>query len=80
MTDDEQRKVENKARTRLNRIRRVANRKGLELQKCRCRNKKDPDYGKARLCDIRTGQIVFGDLGGYGKSIIEIEEYLYIGD
>lgn len=69
-------KEKNKERTRENRIRRIAKRQGYVLQKSNSRNKQDNEYGMGRLCDMITGTIVFGDLGGFGKSLDEIEKFL----
>jgi len=29
-----------------------------------------------RLCDLETGMIILGTLGGFGKTIDEVEEFL----
>ena len=68
--------MNNQERVFENRLRRMANRKGLALQKSNCRNINDIEYGKARLCDLKTGTIVLGNIGGYGRTLVEIEKYL----
>jgi len=66
----------NKEKTRENKLRRMAKRQGYVLQKSNSRDRLAVEYGKGRLCDVNTGTIVFGNLGGFGKSIDEIEMFL----
>lgn len=57
-------------------LRRWAASKNLILQKRRAIDKRDKDYNTYRLCLSSSGAIVFGNSGGYGKSLEEIEEFI----
>jgi len=69
-----------------NRLRRMANRQGLQLMRSRARDPRDLTYGGYVLVDIETNGIVFGgELShpnadrGFGASLEDIEEFLTHG-
>lgn len=68
--------MDTKQHTKENRIRRMAKRQGYFIQKSGIRDSKGKEFNKARLCDIETGTIIFGEQGKFNKTIDEIEEYL----
>lgn len=62
-------------KVRENRLRRMAERQGLKLQKSRRRDPRALDYGKYWLFDVRnSNDLVVG--GEWGTSLDEIEEAL----
>jgi len=63
---------------RENRLRRMAARQGLELQKSRRRDPLAYDYGGYQLIDPGMNALVFGELAGhgFGASLDEIEQWL----
>jgi len=64
---------------RENRLRRMAERQGLKLEKSRRRDPRAWDFGTYQLVDPYTNTIVahnFATGRGYGLSLDEIEEYL----
>lgn len=66
-------------KVRENRLRRMAKRQGLRLEKSRRRDPKAVDYGGYMLIDIRSNGIVYGsDDFPYQADIDEIEEFLTI--
>jgi hypothetical protein len=59
------------------RIRRMANRQGLRLEKSRRRDTRAVDYGTYRLVDPATNTVVsYGGATPYGLSLDEIEKAL----
>ncbi len=64
-------------KTRENRLRRMAERQGYQLQKSRRRDPRAVDYGGWQLTDANNW-LVFGELAGrgYGASLDQVEEYL----
>ena len=64
-------------KTRENRLRRMADRQGLVLQKSRRRDPQAIDYGGWQITD-GNNWLVFGERAGrgYGASLDEIEEWL----
>ena len=60
------------------RLRRMAERQGLHLQKSRRRDPLALDYNGYQLIDPRSNTLVFGELGGhgYGAGLDDIEVYL----
>jgi hypothetical protein len=79
--------TENRARraekVRENRLRRMAQRQGLELRKSRTRDPRARDYGKYWLVDPFINNIVFGELPGEWRgnaaNLDDIERYLTEG-
>ena len=65
-------------KVRENRLRRAAERQGLELRKIRRRDPRAIDYGRFWLIDSETGG-VWLDQGRFGLSIDEVEEWLSQG-
>lgn len=64
-------------KVRENRIRRMAQRQGLRLEKSRRRDHRAYDYGTYWLIDIDTNSVAVGDLqSGYGLSLDEAEAAL----
>ena len=62
---------------RENRLRRVAARRGLVLQKSRRRDPQALDFGGYRLVNIYTNAVMLGsDPFPYSASLGEVEEYL----
>jgi hypothetical protein len=62
---------------RENRLRRAAQRQGLQLQKSRRRDTRAYDWGTYQLVDPYTNTLVaYGGRSGYGLSLDEIEEAL----
>jgi len=64
---------------RENRLRRMAERQGLKLEKSRQRDPRGYLYGTYQLVDPNYNTIVLSDRAygrGYGMSLDEIEEYL----
>jgi hypothetical protein len=60
-----------------NRIRRMAERQGLRLQKSRRRDTRAVDYGTYRLADPATNTVVsYGGSSRYGLTLDEIEKAL----
>jgi hypothetical protein len=60
-----------------NRLRRMARRQGLVLQKSRRRDWRAPDYGTYMLVDAATNAVIaYGLQSGYGLSISEVERAL----
>lgn len=69
MTDNE--------KVRENRLRRMAERQGLQLVKSRRRDPNAVDFGKFMLVDIATNSVAFGG-GSFGpeSDLDDIEKYL----
>lgn len=64
-------------KTHENRIRRIAERRGLRLEKSRRRDPRATDYGTYRLVDAETNAIeAYGDSSLYGLTLDEIEAQL----
>ncbi len=64
-------------KVRENRLRRMAKRQGLELQKSRRRDPKAYDFGGFMLVDVRTNSVAFGaDPLPFSLSIDDVEAYL----
>lgn len=64
-------------KVRENRLRRMAERQGMRLEKSRRRDERAVDYGTYHLVDERTNAIVASGLqSGYGLDLDEIEETL----
>jgi hypothetical protein len=61
-------------KVRENRLRRMAERQGLVLQKSRRRDPRALDYGVYRLIDVRRNVNV--EPGGEGMSLDEVEAWL----
>lgn len=60
-----------------NRLRRVAERRGLRLVKSRRRDPQAYDYGTYALIDVRSNALVAGDeLTGYGLTLEDVEATL----
>ena len=68
----------NAEKTRENRLRRMARRQGLELQKSRRRDPRALDYGGYQLIDRGSSSLVLGELAGtaFGASLDDIEAFL----
>ena len=65
-------------KSRENRLRRIADRRGLLFVKARRRDPRALDFGGYMLLDIGTGRVVFGagEIGRPSATLDEIEEYL----
>jgi hypothetical protein len=66
-------------KVRENRLRRLAQRHGLSLQKAKRRDPYSWDYGTYRLVSPESKNIVFANLAvgnGYGLSLDDVEDYL----
>jgi hypothetical protein len=65
-------------RAQEDRLRRVAERQGLRLEKARRRNPRALDYGRFRLIDTASGSPVFPshDLTEYPLSLHDVERAL----
>jgi hypothetical protein len=65
-------------KVRENRLRRVAARRGLHLEKSRRRDPNAFDYGTYWLIDHRTNAIAFRNfaLDSYGLTLDDVESYL----
>lgn len=64
-----------------NRVRRMAERQGLRLEKSRRRDPLALGFGTYGLIDIETERIVFGPAGGmYGRRLEEVEAFLAASD
>ena len=60
-----------------NLLRRVAKRRGLEVQRSRCRDPGAPDHGLYRVCDYATRQVVAGDgPRGYALDLADVARFL----
>jgi len=68
--------MDKKTRTYDARMRRWATNKNLILQRSTKRNKKDKLYGTYHLLSKESMTIIFGENGGYGKKLEEIEEFI----
>ena len=69
----------NQEKVRENRLRRVADRCGLRLQKSRARDPEDLTFGGYQLIDIQCSGVVFGYGNanyGYAASLDDLEEWL----
>jgi hypothetical protein len=64
--------------SRERRLRRMAERQGLELHKSRRRDKRALDYDGRWLTNTRTDELVLG--GEHGTTLDDIEAYLTGGD
>lgn len=75
MTTDQQTLEADKVRE--NRLRRMAERQGLRVEKSRRRDPRATDFGTYHLVDVETNTIVaYGLQSGYGLSLDEIEAAL----
>ena len=64
-------------KVRENRLRRMANRQGLGLQKCRARDPRALGYGSYRLIDLNLNAVIYHDpCSGYGRDLDDVEGYL----
>ncbi len=65
-------------KVRENRLRRMASRQGLTLQRSRLRDSRAIGYGTYQLVDARTGDVKAAAEpdGGYGLTLDEIESQL----
>lgn len=65
-------------KVRENRLRRMADRQGLRLDKSRRRDPRALDYGGYHLVNPSTNVLIFGEVAGrgFGASLDEIERYL----
>ena len=64
-------------KVRENRLRRMANRQGLALEKSRRRDKRAYDYGTYHLVDAATNTLTaYGHQSGYGLTLDEVEATL----
>ncbi len=63
-----------------NRVRRMADRQGLQLQKSRRRDPKALGYGTYRLVDPYNSDAVILGEAWYGFDLDQIDEYLEVGD
>jgi hypothetical protein len=62
---------------RENRLRRMADRQGLRLEKSRRRDPQALTFGTYRLVDLFTRALVLGDVNhSYGLDLDEVEKYL----
>jgi hypothetical protein len=61
-------------KVRENRLRRMADRRGLRLTKSRRRDERAVDYGRYWLSDEKTTALILG--GQFGDTLDEIEDYL----
>jgi hypothetical protein len=63
------------------RLRRMAERQGLRLERCRRRDTRALAYGTYRLADATTGNVVASNgITGYGLTLDQIERYLTRGE
>jgi hypothetical protein len=67
---------------RENRLRRIADRQGLRLEKSPRRDPRATGYGTFRLVGAVTGKLELdsGRPGGYGLSLDQVEKWLTGGD
>jgi hypothetical protein len=75
--------MNNQSKVLENRLRRVAERRGLGLRKSRTRDPQSLSYGRYHLLDLRSHTVGFGYQGEYqeyGATLEEIEAYLAQGD
>ena len=65
-------------KVRENRLRRMAERQGLRLEKSRRRDPRAVDYGTYRLVDVANNIVVAGDTSGsgYGMTLDVVEREL----
>lgn len=64
-------------KVRENRLRRMADRQGLRLEKSRRRDPRALDYGTYRLVNAQTGTVEsWGDSSLYGMTLDDIEKQL----
>lgn len=69
--------VEPSAKTRESRLRRMAERQGLALQKSRRRDPRASGYGTYQLVDVHRNTLVAGDpAAGYGLDLDDVERWL----
>jgi hypothetical protein len=60
-----------------NLLRRVAHRRGMEVQRSRCRDPVAPDHGRYRVCDYTTRQVVAGGgPKGYALDLADVARFL----
>jgi hypothetical protein len=71
--------TEENEKVRENRVRRMAERQGLALQKCRRRDELARGYGTYRLVDPFHNRVVASvpALGDYGLDLDDVEDFLY---
>lgn len=63
-------------KVRENRLRRMAERQGLILQKCKLRDPRAIGYGTYRLLNAATGAVVMSGPGDYGLTLDHVEGVL----
>jgi hypothetical protein len=64
-------------RAREQRLRRLAHRHGLRLEKSRIRTPKASGYGGYRLVDVQHNAVVYGGIPShYGATLDEIERFV----
>lgn len=65
-------------KVRVNRARRAAARRGLQVQKCRRRDPGSLGYGLYRVVDAVTGRVIAGKTRrlDYAMTLGEVEDYL----
>ena len=73
--------MDHKEKVRENRLRRMAERRGLRLEKCRRRDPYALGYRRYWLIDTFGGSVIYGagPWGGPGATIDEIEAFLESG-
>jgi hypothetical protein len=65
------------AKTQENRVRRMAERQGLQLQRSRRRDPRARDYGRYRIVDLATNSVVAGgQAADYSLDLEDAERYL----
>jgi len=69
--------VETGEKVRENRLRRMADRQGLQVQKSRRRDPRAVDFDRYRLVSVRTGKVVAGGHPwDHSMTLDEVESYL----
>jgi hypothetical protein len=60
-----------------NLLRRACKRRGLELQRCRVRDKLAPGHGLYRVCDYASRQVIAGTCpSGYALDLADVARFL----
>jgi hypothetical protein len=67
-------------KTRETRLRRMAERQRLAVEKSRRRDPRAYDYGMYRIVDPYNNSVVAGALGDFSMSLDDVEGYLTGGD
>lgn len=70
--------MNNAEKARENRVRRMAKRRGLRVERCRRRDPKALGYGLYRVVCEDTGGVMYGSAswGGYSLTLSDVEEVL----